>query len=203
VVYLSRVPKLWDRTIEAHRREVSEAIFDTTWALVRQHGLRAVTMTQVAAEAGIGRATLYKYFSDVDAILLAWHQRYVAAHLAHLADLAGGSGSPRDRLEAVLEAYAVIAQRSGQHAPELLALLHHHQDIARAHHQLRTLIEDLLAEAAGTGELRRDVAPDELAGFCLRALAAAADLPGDAAVHRLVCLVLAALSPSAGEIIPK
>jgi AcrR family transcriptional regulator len=190
---------MWDQTISSHRREVSEAIFDTTWALVRQHGLRAVTMTQVAAEAGIGRATLYKYFSDVEAILVAWHQRHVAAHLEHLADLAEGSGSPRARLEAVLGAYALIAQRSGQHAPELLALLHHHQDVARAHHQLRKLIEDLLAEAAAAGDLRRDIAPNELASFCLRALTAAADLPDDAAIHRLIRLALAALSPSAEE----
>ncbi len=39
----------------------------------------------LAAETGIGRATLYKYFSDVEAILAAWHARHVARHLEHLA----------------------------------------------------------------------------------------------------------------------
>ena len=64
------MPKLWNETIEAHRRAVHEAILNTTAALVAEHGLRSVTMSQIAEEAGIGRATLYKYFSDVDAILL-------------------------------------------------------------------------------------------------------------------------------------
>ncbi|HKA49020.1 MAG TPA: helix-turn-helix domain-containing protein, partial [Candidatus Dormibacteraeota bacterium] len=56
------MPKLWKETIEAHRREVGEAILDTTVALVIEHGLRSVTMSQIADQTGIGRATLYKYF---------------------------------------------------------------------------------------------------------------------------------------------
>lgn len=54
------VPKLWSETIEAHRREVHDAIIETTAARVAEHGLRAVTMSQIAEETGIGRATLYK-----------------------------------------------------------------------------------------------------------------------------------------------
>ena len=76
------VPRLWDETIEAHRRAVRGATLDTTAALVAEHGLASVTMSQIAAETGIGRATLYKYFPDVDAILVAWHERQVAEHLA-------------------------------------------------------------------------------------------------------------------------
>lgn len=34
-----------------------------------------MTMSRIAEEIGIGRATLYKYFPDVEAILLAWHER--------------------------------------------------------------------------------------------------------------------------------
>lgn len=50
-----------------------------------------------------------------------------------------------------------------------------------------------------TGETMRevggDVGPDELAGFCLHALAGAGDLPSEAAVRRLVAVVLAGLRP--------
>ncbi len=60
------MPKLWTETIEEHRRAVHDATLDTTAALVREHGLAAVTMSQIAAAAGIGRATLYKYFPDVE-----------------------------------------------------------------------------------------------------------------------------------------
>ena len=57
------VPKLWSDTIAQHRHAVREAILDTTWALVTEHGLLSVTMSQIAEEAGVGRATLYKYLS--------------------------------------------------------------------------------------------------------------------------------------------
>jgi len=97
------VPKLWTETIETHRREVGDAILDTTAALVSRHGLRSVTMSQIAEEAGIGRATLYKYYPDVETILVAWHERHVAAHLEELANIGSGSGNPVERLGASLD----------------------------------------------------------------------------------------------------
>lgn len=65
------MPKLWNETIEAHRHTVREAILNTTAELVTEHGLLSVTMSQIAEKTGIGRATLYKYFPDVEAILHA------------------------------------------------------------------------------------------------------------------------------------
>jgi AcrR family transcriptional regulator len=192
------VPRLWNETIEAHRREVRKAILDTTAALVAENGLRAVTMSQVAEETGIGRATLYKYFSDVEAILLAWHERQISAHLDYLADVREQAGSPGERLEAVLEAYALISHEShGQNNAELAAFLHRNDQIAGAARRLRTMIRDLLAEGAASGDLRDDVAPDELASYCLHALAAARSLPSKAAVRRLVDVTLAGLRPRA------
>ena len=109
---LRAVPKLWHRTVDAHRQAVRDAILDTTAALVAEHGLRPVTMSQIAEETGIGRATLYKYFPDVDAILLAWHERQIAGHLEHLTEVRNRAGGAGERLEAVLEAYALIAHES-------------------------------------------------------------------------------------------
>ena len=43
VMYTKVVPKLWNETIEAHRRAASDVILDTTAALVAAHGPRSVT----------------------------------------------------------------------------------------------------------------------------------------------------------------
>jgi AcrR family transcriptional regulator len=191
------VPKLWNETIEAHRRDVRKAILDTTAALVAVQGFRAVTMSQVAEETGIGRATLYKYFSGVEAILLAWHERQIAGHLDYLAEVRDQAGSPGDRLDAVLEAYALISHEShGRNNRNLAEFLHRDEQVARAEQQLRHMIRDLLREGAASGELRNDVAPDELATYCLHALTAASSLPSKAAVRRLVDVTLAGLRPS-------
>jgi len=170
---------------------------DATTAIVAAHGLRSVTMSQIAEQTGIGRATLYKYYPDVEAILLAWHERQITVHLNHLAEIRDQAGDARARLEAVLEAYALIAHKShGHHDTEIAALLHQGEHVARAQTHLTAFIRDLLAEVAQTGELRNDVSADELASYCLHALTAASNLPSKAAVRRLVTVTLAGLRPS-------
>ena len=191
------MPKLWTATIAAHRREVREAILDTTAALVARHGLRSVTMSQIAEETGIGRATLYKYFSDVGAILLAWHDRQITGHLEQLAAVRDRAGDAGERLQAVFEAYAHVSQQRGGHEDtELAAFLHRDDQVARAHHQVHNMIRELLIAARESGGVRDDVPPDELASYCLHALGAARSLRSRVAVRRLVDLVLTALRPS-------
>ncbi|HEX5856485.1 MAG TPA: TetR/AcrR family transcriptional regulator [Microbacterium sp.] len=185
------MPKLWDETIEAHRQAVRQAALDATAALVAANGIRAVTMSGIAEKTGIGRATLYKYFPDVDAVLGAWHERLVASHLDRLDALGQRSGTPGERLRAVLEAYALIRQQ--QDGGELAALLHRGAHMDHAHARLSGFIRDLLVEAAAAGHVRDDVPPHELADYCLSALGAASSLSSRAAVLRLVEVTLAGM----------
>jgi len=221
------VPKLWTETIETHRREVNNAILETTAALVGEHGLASVTMSEIAEKTGIGRATLYKYFPDVEAILIAWHERHVTHHLERLTEVRDRAGDPRERLEAVLEAYALIShERAQAHAPqrshgytrershahsedhphppfatELASYVHRGKHVADAERLLSDFVRDLLADAAKAGDIRADVAPDELADFCIHALGAASVLKSTPAVQRLVAVTLAGLRrpPRGGE----
>ncbi len=194
--YTALVPKLWNETIKEHRREVRQAILDTTVALVSEHGLLSVTMSQIAEETGIGRATLYKYFPDVEAILRAWHERQIADHLAYLAEVRDKAGDAGERLAAVLEAYAVISRDSqGHRDTELAALLHRDTQVVVAEKHLRDMVCELLAAGARSGDIRDDIDPGELASYCLHALTAASSLPSKAALHRLVEVTLAGLRP--------
>ncbi|MBA2337312.1 MAG: TetR/AcrR family transcriptional regulator [Acidimicrobiia bacterium] len=192
------MPRLWNETIEAHRREVQAAILGTAAALVNEHGLRSVTMSQIADDTGIGRATLYKYFSSVEAILYAWHEEKITGHLALLAEARDRASDTGGRLETVLEAYALICHESHGHPEtELGALLHRGEQVARAQQQLYDMIRALLTEGAEAGDVRNDVTADELATYCLHALTAASSLPSKAAVRRLVAVTLAGLRPGA------
>ncbi|MGW4102037.1 TetR/AcrR family transcriptional regulator [Streptomyces sp. NPDC004976] len=188
------MPKLWNETIEAHRRAVREAILNTTADLAAEHGLRSVTMSQIAEQTGIGRATLYKYFPDVEAILLAWHDRQITEHMGQLAEVRDQTDGAGEQLEAVLRAFAHISRQSrGHHGTDLSAFLHRDERVVRAQQQLHGMIRDLLAEGARTGVFRDDVAPDELATYCLHALTAAAALPSETAADRLVTVTLSGL----------
>jgi AcrR family transcriptional regulator len=190
------VPKLWNETIEEHRRAVREAVLEVTAALVAEHGLRGVTMSRIAEGTGIGRATLYKYFPDVESIMTAWHERQITGHLQELAVLRDGPGSAGERLTVVLEAYAFIQRRRHGHDAEIGAALHRGEHVAHAERHLRTFVRDLLAEGVEAGEVRDDVAPEELADYCLHALAAAGGLSSAAAVRRLVTVTVDGLRPS-------
>jgi AcrR family transcriptional regulator len=188
------VPKLWSETIELHRHSVSDAILAATAALASDHGLRSVTMSRIAEDTGIGRATLYKYFPSVEAILLAWHERQVSGHLTYLAEVRDQAAGAGERVEAVLSAYALIRHESrGHHDSELAAFLHRDDQVAQAQRQLAHLLRDVLADAAAAGAVRDDVAPAELASYCLHALSGASSLPSKPAVRRLVSVTLAGL----------
>jgi AcrR family transcriptional regulator len=184
---------LWNETIEEHRRAVHAAILDATAALVAEHGLASVTMSQIAQATGIGRATLYKYFPDVESIMMAWHERQVTDHLHQLVAVRDQVADPHRRLHDVLHTYALIQHQ--HHGHELAPLLHRGQHMNRARQHLRGFVASLLADAATSGQVRDDIASNELADYCLHALAAAAALPSKAAVGRLVTVTLAGLRP--------
>lgn len=186
------MPKLWNETIDEHRRDVRTAILDATWELVNEAGLTSVKMSHVAQRTGIGRATLYKYFPDVESILLAWHRRHVEEHLDELTRIGDRHGAPLDRVRAVLAQYATIAHRRGLHATDLITLLHRDHDTG-AEQQIAPVLSDLIAEAAEAGDVRGDVGADELARYCMHALTAASTLPSKAAVERLVDVTMSGL----------
>jgi AcrR family transcriptional regulator len=182
---------------------VHDAILDTTAALVAEHGLLSVTMSQIAEVTGIGRATLYKYFSDVEAILLAWHQRQITAHLEYLAEVRDRVSEAGQRLEAVLEAYALLSQETHRHHDtELAAFMHRGDQLAQPQKQLHRMIRDLVTEGADAGQLRDDVAADELASYCLHALTAASGMASKAAVRRLVDVIMAGLHRDVSRVRP-
>ena len=187
------MPRLWNASVEAHRRAVRDATLEATAALVAERGLTAVTMSAIAERTGIGRATLYKYFPDVEAILRAWLARQVETHLAQLTAARDREGDATARLGAVLRAYAELSRR--RHGTALAAALHDSAEVARAQHQVLDLVRDLVGEAARSGHLRDDVPARELAAYCLHALSAASSLHSQAAVGRLVTVTLDGLRP--------
>lgn len=185
---------MWGETIEAHRREVRDAILDAAGALLAERGLTAVTMSDIAETTGIARATLYKYFPSVETILVAWHDRQVMEHLDQLRAVADRGGHARERLESVLETYALIAHE--YHGHDLATVVHRQDHDGGAQHQLRDLVRRLIDEAVASGEVRADTPSNELAAYCVRALSAAGDVPSKAAVRRLVAVTMAGLCPT-------
>ncbi|MFL6121539.1 TetR/AcrR family transcriptional regulator [Actinophytocola sp.] len=194
---MNKVHRSWAESVETHRRDIREAILDATAAVVAEHGLNAVTMPAIAAKAGMAKARLYTHFSDLEAIMRAWHDRQIANHLAYLDDVAEQSGAVMQRLGAVLRAYAAIVHQTHEHhATERGASLHRGEGLVDARRQLHDQIRVLISEGARSGEIRDDVTPDELAEHCLRTLSTAGGHSSTAAIRHLIAATLAQLQPS-------
>lgn len=88
------------RRQEERRAELIEA----TYAAGREHGLRSLSLTDVASAAGLTRGAILYYYEDLDALLAEAHaagiQRFCDERDAALAELA----DPRDQLGAAIDA---------------------------------------------------------------------------------------------------
>jgi AcrR family transcriptional regulator len=196
-LYSKGVPKLWTATVETHRHEVRDAILAAAGDVVRRRGLLALTMSEIAAAAGVGRATLYKYFADVEEILDAWHHQQVTTHLAELTELSERPGNAADRLRSVLRAYGQIAQHRRHGGEQLAAALHRDGRLGDAEQKLHDLVAGLIgAAAAEDGVVRSDVPADELAAYCIGALSAVGPT-GPAGVDRLLAVTWSGLTTGA------
>jgi AcrR family transcriptional regulator len=172
---------------QARSRERVERILDVAAGIVVGSGVEAATTRAIAAAAGIPVASLYQYFSDRDAILLALVERdteemddQVRADLAALADL-----SVESLVATTMHAYtAVYARRRafveiylrGRTNPAI-------HDYCRQHN--RRTAEELRSFAVDAGVARADlpVAATELAveiGDRVFQLAYENDVDGDA-----------------------
>lgn len=187
------MPKIWNDTVDEHRSAVRNATLDAAARIAQRDGLASMSMSEIAKEAGIGRATLYKYFADVQAVLSAWHDRHVAAHLQEFHGIAHGCASAMERLTQLLANYAETNFR--HHGSEIAAMLHGGEHARGARQHLAGVLAHLIEDAAKAGDVRSDMTASELATFCLSAVEGATSLKSKDAVGRLVGLTLSALKP--------
>jgi AcrR family transcriptional regulator len=178
------MPRLWAETIDSHRRQVADAVIDAAAELVAESGPLSVSMSAVAQRAGIGRATLYKYFPDVESILVAWHRRAFGHRLAALQALA-------QRPDLTVDGLVAFGAHQRQH-------LRQHAEagtigaVSEALSTSRTAMPDVLnepvvdalaavvSELAHRDEVRRDIDPVVLARWMLHHVHAPSSIPDDA-----------------------
>lgn len=183
------MPRLWADTIDTHRRQVHDAILDATAELIAEHGPLSVAMSAIAERAGIGRATLYKYFPDVESILVAWHARNFAHQFVSLEAL---SEAPDLTLHDVVTFVAAQRRHHAHHqGGENLGTLAHTLThvlggpMPAVEREVVAALAQLLARLVELKQVRADHDPELLARWLLHAAHAPADLD-DIAVGELL-----------------
>ena len=131
-------------------------------SLVRDRGLSDVSMAEVAKHAGIGRATLYKYFPGVEEIVAEHVLRTVRQHHETLEAAVAAAPDPveaiRTFLTILLEYFSSTDHRTAsasvnpeQFSPEV------GRDVHSAFARVHELMTRLVLEAQDAGELRPDL----------------------------------------------
>lgn len=92
------MPKVNGGSVVAHREATRTAIFDAFARLVYSRGYEAITLADVAAEAGLSRTTMYNYFPDKDALAVAYAEREVERYIKELRTSIETAGTPVDQL---------------------------------------------------------------------------------------------------------
>ncbi|MCG5217482.1 TetR/AcrR family transcriptional regulator [Streptosporangium sp. KLBMP 9127] len=92
------MPRISAATIGEHRAQTRDRILQAVAKLSRDLGIDAISMTEVAAEAGITRTVLYNYFPDKAALLLAFTERVTTYFIEGYQRELPGDASPGERL---------------------------------------------------------------------------------------------------------
>ncbi|MFG1702118.1 TetR/AcrR family transcriptional regulator [Nonomuraea sp. M3C6] len=94
------MPRISAATIGEHRAQTRDRILQAVSRLSRVQGIDAISMTDVAGEAGITRTVLYNYFPDKAALLLAFTERVTQYFIDSFERELPAEASPADRLRA-------------------------------------------------------------------------------------------------------
>lgn len=111
--------------VQPRAQKTRVALLSVVERIVAAEGAQAVTTTRVAQESGVAVGTIYRYFDDREALLLAAYDGTVQRIVDESARLLGGLPDTMSAAEAaarLLDAYLATAAAIPAHGPLLAAM---------------------------------------------------------------------------------
>lgn len=147
----------------APKESVRESILDATDRLLARFGYRKMTVEDIAAEAGIGKGTIYLHFSSKEEVVLSHVDRIVdRLKQQHLAVIARSKHTALERIRQMLLARVLFRFDSIQHYTQslndLLAALRPGLLARRARYfeEEAQIFAEVLAEGRASGEFEME-----------------------------------------------
>lgn len=149
------------------RAQTRNHLAAASFALFEKHGYEAVSMEQIAREAGVVRATLYNHFPVKEAVLAHYLHETLARNLQSLMPEILARASFRARLTALLEPSRRWWETHRQYAAPYIRFRFQQVRDAQtaAASDMTTVYAHLIADAQKAGELRSDETPERLAHY--------------------------------------
>ena len=147
------------RTTKSQQAQSHRLIIRTAVDLMTQHGFEGTTMKQIARAAGLGDATIYKYFPTKEKLVLAYFEQAAGDALTLAANTEDQSAfSLQEQMQLLIDSlleilladreFVAISRKLMQRTPMLLL-----GDELPGKALLKQAFSALLAQAEGTGEI--------------------------------------------------
>jgi len=95
--------------------DAPQRILDSADALFAERGFAAVSIRDVAERAGVTKALVFYHFESKAKLFAQVVERYYRRHADALAEGAKGSGTRRERLHRMLDAYLDFLEENGRY----------------------------------------------------------------------------------------
>jgi AcrR family transcriptional regulator len=96
--YITTMPKIIGGSLEQHREQTRRRVFDALTALLAERSFDALSMADLAAQAGIGRTAIYNHFADKDAVVVAFAGAETDRYLDRLGRALAGATGPTEAM---------------------------------------------------------------------------------------------------------
>lgn len=146
------------RPSQARSKATVEAILVAAAQVFRRQGYAGATTDRIAERAGVSVGSLYQYFPNKDAILVALTERHVDAGFALVRELLAETLSDVPPLEPLLRRFVVAMITLHEREPELHRVLFEEAPLpASLRRQLRERENELATEVAALLEVHPEV----------------------------------------------
>lgn len=115
------MPRIKGKTIKAHVELQQRQILEAAFALFLAKGYQGVSLAGIAADVGLARSSLYKYFPGKDEILIAAVMPRIESALADRQAAILGLPDPRERMAAWIRSTVMFCGDPEHRLVDLLA----------------------------------------------------------------------------------
>ncbi len=133
----------------------AERILEAADELLAEKGYDGISMSKVAAQAGVNKALVFYYYKNKEGLFARVLERYYEAHRRALAEAFEREGSLRERIHGMIDAYLAFAGENARY-PRMVQNLMARGDEG----QLRVIREQMRPLFAWTVEALREVVPE-------------------------------------------
>lgn len=150
------MPKIIGSTLAEHRLQVRTRLFSALARLMDASGFDTLTMSDIAAEAGVGRTSVYNHFADKESLLIGYIEHETGQFLIDLRAALDGVTDPEERLRVYIrQQMALTTAYHPAPGPDLRSIVSH-DTVARLREHVREvemLLREILTDGIAAGRL--------------------------------------------------